>query len=81
MPCCPPVASVSRWPASSHAEASGAEVATDVAEKKRPNGNGLADVYRLARLSNSPSGKHRATVTIREIATKRTSEKKIEFST
>ncbi|MBI5767332.1 MAG: prenyltransferase [Verrucomicrobia bacterium] len=54
----------------------GVEVATTVTEKKRPNGNGLADVYRLAMVPTP--GRRRATVTVRELATGRLVEQTIE---
>jgi hypothetical protein len=57
----------------------GAEVATKVTEKKRPNGNGLADVYHLAAVPTGKTGRHKATVTVREIATGRIVEQTIEF--
>ncbi len=53
----------------------GAEVTPTLVEKKRPNGNGLADRYHLyavpERASGGAAGVRTATAVVREIATKR----------
>lgn len=60
----------------------GAEVAPTLVERKRPNGNGLADRYHLFVLPESASAiaaKHTATVVAREIATKREVTRTVRF--
>ncbi|MEY2878296.1 MAG: hypothetical protein RLZZ15_676 [Verrucomicrobiota bacterium] len=58
----------------------GTNVTTEHIEKKRPNGNGLADTYHRATLPPLSPGRHAATATVRELATGRTATKTIEFS-
>jgi hypothetical protein len=57
----------------------GAEVSTSVVEKKRPNGTGLADAYRLLGVPDAAGGRHTATATVRELSTGKLSEQTIEY--
>lgn len=57
----------------------GADVTPTLVEKKRPNGTGLADCYRLHAMPELAGGKHAATVVVREIATGREAVQTVEF--
>ena len=60
----------------------GAEVAPTLVEKKRPNGNGLADRYHLYAVpagAGGAAGTRAATVVVREIATKREVTQTVRF--
>lgn len=57
----------------------GIDVAPKLVERKRPNGNGLADHYYLHALPDEETRTHRAIVVVREIASGRVSTHEIEF--
>jgi hypothetical protein len=57
----------------------GAEAAPQLVERPRPNGNGLADRYHLLALPDLAPGGHSATVTVREISTRREETMTIRF--